>query len=591
MKPDGARMALTLKQSEVEAYLKDPVLAAWAIFGAEMDVFQAVRLRFMWWVPELIDDSGVSTGKTEILWIWAQLRAILLPQPSPYPHRVIGIYYPTLESAKSNFLPKYQKYLETAPVFRNELRPMHGGKLGYQSLNGAIQWVYRNGSIVQCPAANYSQESKNQASKRFSDVGVDEAKEADGCSNGLDSQILSRVTAPGWNNAHPVWANHTVLMGHAEDPDTHPFYRRVKAFRALIRDGSQDHAIITSCYRDWTREYRQKYRPDGKIRTARISMTKAAFRQQWEGLWEHGSEDWYDSTELRKAVSRRAPVLSRRLDQKSIFSLGWDTAPGATHKADLNAGVIAAADPLPDNTRETHGVFRFHGKAFRIHFPWAAQVRGRSAGELSGIIHRADQRFGMRRIIFDPGGGGAWVQKELWKEEQFFDGRLQHVTGICTPEAAHLYPQARPILTPFARGAAELAPVWGEDRFRNSDEGIIEAIHRTAQAMFASGSFIFPPPPEDRSPAELAGLDAEQRMAVLALSVVMQQLLSIKVVVGPDLAPRVTKRGFLMFRAEGKRKKDLAYAWLYALAGLLSLLMDPEFHEEEDESGCCMAAG
>ena len=46
-------------------------------------------------------------------------------------------------------------------------------------------------------------------------------------------------------------------------------------------------------------------------------------------------------------------------------------------------------------------------------------------------------------------------------------------------------------------------------------------------------------------------------------------------VVGPDLAPRLTKRGFLMFRAEGKRKKDLAYAALYGLSALLSLLMDP----------------
>lgn len=585
-------MPVTLKQSHIEAYIADPVLAAWAFFGAELDVFQSVRLRSMWWVPEVIDDSGISTGKTEILWIWAQLRAILLPQPVPYPHRIIGIYYPTLESAKSNFMPKYQKYIETSPVFRNELRPMHGGKLGYQSLNGAIQWVYRNGSIVQCPAANYAQDAKNQASKRFHDVGVDEAKEADGASQGLDAQILGRVTAPGWNNRHPVHANHVVLMGHAEDPDTHPFYRRVKAYRALIRDGSQNHAIITSSYRDWTRKFQKDFRPDGMIRTAKLTMTKARFRQQWEGLWEHGSEDWYDAADLRKACSRRAPVLGRRHDPKAIFAMGWDTAPGATRKSDLNAGVITTAIPLPPDTRETHGVFRFHGKAFRIHPVWAAQVRGRSAGELSGIIHRADQRFGLRRIVFDPGGGGAWVQKELWKEEQFFDGTVHRVTGLCTPETSYLYPQARPLLSPFSRGAAELSPVWGEDRFRNSDEGIIEAIHRVAQAMFASGTVLWPAPQEDRPQAEMQAMDAEQRMAILGLSVVMQQLLTIKVVVGPDLSPRVTKRGFLMFRADGKQKKDLAYAFLYSLAGLLSLLMDPEFHEEDDEeSGLCMAAG
>lgn len=83
----------TLRQSELEACIADPVFAVWLLFGVELDVFQAVRLRYMWWVPELIDDSGISTGKTEILWVWAQLRAILLPQPGRYPHRIIGIYY------------------------------------------------------------------------------------------------------------------------------------------------------------------------------------------------------------------------------------------------------------------------------------------------------------------------------------------------------------------------------------------------------------------------------------------------------------------------------------------------------------------
>lgn len=53
---------LCLKQSTLEAYICDPVLAAWAIFGVELDTFQAVRLRMMWWVPELIDDSGKAYG-------------------------------------------------------------------------------------------------------------------------------------------------------------------------------------------------------------------------------------------------------------------------------------------------------------------------------------------------------------------------------------------------------------------------------------------------------------------------------------------------------------------------------------------------
>ncbi len=147
------------------------------------------------------------------------------------------------------------------------------------------------------------------------------------------------------------------------------------------------------------------------------------------------------------------------------------------------------------------------------------------------------------------------------------------------------------MLVPFARGSQDLAEVWGEDRFRTSDEGIIEAIHRVAQNMFASGCLLWPSPQDDRPPAEMEAMDAGQRMALTVLSTALTQFLSIKVVVGHDLAPRMTKRGFLMFRAEGKRKKDLAYAALYALAALLSLLMDPEFHEDDENAGHCMAVG
>lgn len=590
MKPDGA-LSLTLRQSELEAYILDPVLAAWAIFGVELDTFQQVRLRMMWWVPELIDDSGISTGKTEILWIWAQLRAILLPQPGRYPYRIIGIYYPTLDSAQSNFAPKYEKYIETSKVFRRELRPTHGGKLGYQALKGAIQWVYRNNSIVQCPAANLARNAESQASKRFHDLGIDEAKVMDACSDGLDNQILGRVTAPGWNNKHPVYANHVVLMGHAEDPDSHPFYRRVKAFRQLIRDGSQGHAIITSSYRDWTKKFQKDLRPDSMIRRDKLTMATARFRQIWEGIWEHGTQDWYDSKDIRNCCTRKVPVLSRRKSDRSIISLGWDTAPGATRKADLNGGVAMVADPLPYDTRETRGVYRAHGRAFRIYPAWAVEVRGRGVGELSGIIHRANQRFGFRRIVFDPGGGGSWVQKELWKEEQFFDGKIQKVTGLCTAETAHMYPQAQPILVPFARGSFELKDVWGSERYCSSDEGIIEAIHCVAQNMFASGSILWPAPIEDRPPLEIDTLDVEQRQALATLSVALAQFPTIKVVTGADNEARLSKRGFRMFRADGRKKKDLAYAALYSLVGLLSLLMDPDFHEEDEEDGACMSVG
>ena len=45
-----------------------------------------------------------------------------------------------------------------------------------------------------------------------------------------------------------------------------------------------------------------------------------------------------------------------------------------------------------------------------------------------------------------------------------------------------------------------------------------------------------------------------------------------------------------MFRAEGKRKNDLDYAALYSLTALLSLLKDPDFHDDDPDPNLCMVS-
>jgi len=255
------------------------------------------------------------------------------------------------------------------------------------------------------------------------------------------------------------------------------------------------------------------------------------------------------------------------------------------------ASVAATACELPPGTRDGFGVWRHEGRVWRIWPCWASQVRGRTVGEISGMIHRAHQRFAFSRIVFDPGGGGLWVQKELWKPEQLIDGMVRRVTGLCTPETAHEYPQAQPIVLRFARGAPELMPVWEEARFIQSDEGIIESIHRTMQGMFASGGYLWPADADDRPNSELAAMDPETREALRYLEIARNQFATIATIVGrnklsgSDAEPLLTKRGFLRFDTAGKKKKDLAYATIYSVAGMLSLLKDPEFLEADGPDG------
>lgn len=580
-------MSVTLRQSELEAFIRDPVLAAWAIFGVELDVHQRVRLRLMWYIPELIDDSGINTGKSELLWIWAQLRCILLPQPRPYPSRIVGIFYPALPTAEKTFKPKYEKYLESSKILKRELMPMRGGGLGYQKMEGALAWHYRNGSSVICPAPGFNKDAAGLASFRCNDGGVDEGKEIDASSEGLDKQVLGRVTAPAWNSNHPIHCNHIVLMGHAEDPATHPFYKRITAFRELIRDGSQHYGIITSCYLDWsTPEFRKSYRPDQAIRRDKLTNSVAAFRQKWCGIWEHGTEDWYDTKALKNVRTRRAQVLTRRQHPDDVHAAGIDFAPGANPKSDLNAMFVWRARRVRDERRSLGGIYHGASGVWEIAPAWATQFRGRETRRISGLIHRSHQRFHFRRIVYDEQGGGAWVAKELWKPQQEIDGMIKQVSGLCTVENAHLYPGAEPILVKFSHGSPELAPVWEEEKFTKSSEGPIEAMHRVAQGLIESGSILWTPFEDELPPSELAAMDAEERKALAALEIACRQIAGIKVVIGPDKEPKLTRRGFLTFRAEGKRKKDLGYAALYGLVALLSLLKDPDWEAEEAAEDC-----
>jgi hypothetical protein len=586
-------MALTLKQSEIEAFIKDPVLAAWSIFGGlELDVAQRVRLRTMWFVPEVHDDSGIYTGKTIVSWIWVQLRCILLPSPRGFAPRIVGVFYQDINSANSVFKPYFKKFIDACPVYRNELSRQHGKTIGYRPFGSGFEYIYKNGNSVFCPAIGMKEDAAKIASLRVHDGFVEEAKEIDLKSDALDNQILSRINADCWNPQHPVWTNHKVLVGHAEDPATHPSYKRHQVSKAKIWDGDQDVAVITSSFRDWTPKF-IRFRKDKEIRTARLSMSGAKFSQRYGGLWEYGTEDWYDAKVLEKCRSRRAPLLLRRdpaLDE--IFTFGWDTAPGGNARSDLNAGFAWRALPVTGPITNTDGLYHAQGRYYQLSPVWGTEIRGRDGGVLSGVIHRQHQRFQFGRLVYDPGGGGLWVAKELWKTLQYFDGAYHQVTGLCQPEQSGSYPEASPLVIKWGKGSVDLAHAWSEEKYLATDDGIVEAIQREAQNLFASRSILWPLAPDKMTTRELEALSPEQRNSLLKIDVAFKQLLGIQVKTltrNGEEVPLVTRNGFLSFTSRGK--KDCAYAALYGLAAMLSLLNDPNFDPGSAQEEECMAFG
>lgn len=586
-------MALELKDSDIEYLLKDPVFAAYWLLGIELDIHQRVRLRNMWFVPEVHDDAGIHTGKTIVGVVFAALQCVLLPSPKGFEPRIVAWFCQDIASAKITFKKEMDNFIARCPRLRAELRRFKGGEgYGYRPAESGFEYVFKNGNRIYVPAIGMAQDAAKLASLRVQVGVIEESKKIDEKSEALDEQILSRINAQCWNPEHPVWGNHVVHLGHAEDPATHPSYKRHKVSKAKIWDGDQGVVIQTASFRDWTPRF-HRFRKDKEIRTAKLSMSPAKFAQRYGGIWEYGTEDWYDAKVMEKCRTPRAPVLDRRDFPASIFALGWDTALGASSRSDWSAGVVWRALPVTGKISDTTHICIIGDRLWHISPVWARQIRkGRDGGQLSGMIHRLHQRFQLGRIVFDPGGGGLVLPQELWKPRQFFEEKFHNVAGICQPVDSGLYPQAAPILIKWGKGSTDLAHAFENPDYMATDDGVVQGIQLEAQNLFASNSIMWPLFPEDMSKAALAMFDQEQRKSAADLAITVGQFLNIKVqMVTKDgqQQPRTNKSGFFSFEARGK--KDLAYAALMGLAALLSLLRDPEFQPDSTQETECMAIG
>ena len=107
---------LQVTPTMVDDFLIDPVMGAYVIMGIKLDVFQAARLRLMWWTPNVIDSSGFGTGKSLGIWVFFNLRATIIGDQH------LCIYYQTFQSAKDIFWPYYRTFdRRRAPIFDAQL--------------------------------------------------------------------------------------------------------------------------------------------------------------------------------------------------------------------------------------------------------------------------------------------------------------------------------------------------------------------------------------------------------------------------------------------------------------------------------------
>jgi len=308
-------------------FLCDPVMAAEIIFGIRLDAFQALRLRYYWWVQNVIDSSGVSSGKTIVDWVFLNLRAILIPDQE------IAIYYPVFEQGKLTFWEYFSKI--QAPLYRAQLGPprLDDGdqKDGDGTAHGAgcYKAFFRDGSKVLMPAPSFMKDAVTQGSIRLNVLVVEEWTHVDASSDGINKQLIDRTSRPCWNQNHPIWGNHILFTAHAQTR-RHPSYARYQRHQRQCDRGNPTYANISYSYKDYSglmchtgKTFREEFRIEGTIANKRNVCSKTEWLGQGLGIWGLDGDGWFteEAVNLAVEIGRKrhvTPVLSARMYEEVL---------------------------------------------------------------------------------------------------------------------------------------------------------------------------------------------------------------------------------------------------------------------------------
>lgn len=316
--PRGLRITHTMW----EDFLCDPVLAAWIIFRYALDEFQKARLRYYWWVPNVIDSSGFSSGKTIVDWIFVNLRCILLPD-----HRA-AVYYPTHGTGKETFW----EYFGQCPgkIYRSQIGETNqeGVDIGDGMTESGSIWAadYRNGNKVILPAPSFAKKAASQNSMRFNTIVGEEWVHYE-ASGAIDSVLIGRNTRESWNQYHPVWCNHFLLTAPAKT-SLHLAHRRIKKYLAKIRSGSPVYAHLAYSYKDFSdlpshsgKSFKDQFRIQATIDN--LKAPGAGYLGEGLGIWGVNGAGWFTEEALLQAQARGRSRGVRPVTSRAQFESEW----------------------------------------------------------------------------------------------------------------------------------------------------------------------------------------------------------------------------------------------------------------------------
>lgn len=600
---------LSITQTMMEDIICDPVLGGKLIMGREYDAFQKARLRYYWWFPDVIDESSFSTGKTLVDFDYVQLRCIIITNFTGLPHWA-GVYYPTFETGKNTFWPYYAT--TRAPIFRAHLGSteddLAANKRKRSKSEGAacFKAYYKNGAQVLMPAPSFLKDANTQASLRLNTLLVEEWTHIDASSDGIDGQLIGRVTRDSFNREHPIWSNHRTFTAPAK-PVHHPSNERVVKHKAEVRKGNIKFHYIRWCYKDWSnrksatdKSFREEYRDDATIRRLKVSMGKADFEGEGLGVRRRSGKGWY-AEELLYPCRRTGlelgiePVIGRAGDpwdsDHTHYFGGGDTAPAQGKKSDDGAVIILRARPKqlrlnpPQMVRGKREpvIYSRMPADWDLALVYGQRIRKASSREWSGHLHQLHRWFRFTKLMMDHGGGGQWVQPDLKLQEQEIAGVKQTCRPIATIDDRLVHDtEAERILLMASRGDYLLRTCWPDMK---GDDVLVDKLHTETKTLLEHGELVLCPTIEDLIEA---GVDWQKwpegkQWALKILSQLVNQMESIAVLTDKNGNPTYTRHNARQFEAAGK--KDFVSAATFAVAAFLIWLQTMDEDAEAGEEG------
>ncbi len=314
--PPEAPPALRISQDAWSRFLCDPVMAATVIFNVRLDAFQCARLRYYWWTQNVIDSSGVGSGKTVVDFIFLCLRCILIPRHQG------AVFYPSFGTGKNSFWEYFGGFAMSgrAPIFTaqlgNPLKTEPGEEVaGDGTLHGPDCYTafFRNGNKLKMPAPSIALDSVRAASLTVNTLIIEEWNKIDAASDAIDKQLIDRARGASWNQYHPVWGNHIIYSGHAHTR-LHPSAARFNSHERRVRAGDPTYANLHYSYKDFSdlhchtgKSFKDEFRVESTINNKRAVCNKADWLGQGFGIWGADGTGWFTEEAILNCIARGKP--------------------------------------------------------------------------------------------------------------------------------------------------------------------------------------------------------------------------------------------------------------------------------------------